>query len=107
MGEVKTEFIKKELKRLKKIVNNKIKIDKFILFGSRAKNEELLTSDVDLLVVSDNFNGIKFAERPAIFLDNWRLPVDLEVLCYSKDEFKRKNKEIGIVQEAFKTGISI
>ena len=50
MGEVKTEFVIKELKSLKKLVEQKMKIDKFILFGSRARNEELITSDVDLLV---------------------------------------------------------
>lgn len=107
MGEVKTEFVKKELKKLKRIVNKKIRIDKFILFGSRARNEELITSDVDLLVVSDGFKGVKFMDRPIIFLDHWKLPVDLEVICYSKDEIKKRKNEIGIINEALKTGISI
>ena len=107
MGEAKTKFVIKELKLLKKLVGQKMKIDKFILFGSRARNEELITSDVDLLVVSDGFKGIKFVERPIIFLDHWRLPVDLEVLCYSKEDIKKRKNEIGIIHEALKTGISI
>ena len=107
MGEAKTEFVKKELKKLKRIVNKKIRIDKFILFGSRARNEELLTSDVDVIAISDSFKGVNFRKRPLIFLNNWKLPVDLEILCYSKDEIKKRKNEIGIIHEALKTGISI
>ena len=107
MGGVTNSEVIKELKRLKKNVGKKYKIEKMLLFGSRAKGEELLTSDVDVLVISDDFKQIPFKKRPDIFLDNWHLPVDLEILCYSPDEFERKKKEIGLVRDAVRTGIVV
>ncbi len=78
-----------------------------ILFGSRAKNKELLSSDVDLIVVSPDFSEIPFRKRPDPFLDRWKMSVDLDVLCYSPKELKIKAKELGLVQETLKTGKDI
>lgn len=102
MGRVTTTQVISELKKLKKKFSKVFSIDKMFLFGSRARGEELLSSDVDVIVVSDDFCNVPFRERPDFFLDNWFLPVDLEVFCYSLEEFKRKKKEIGLVQTAVK-----
>lgn len=104
MGGVKNSIVLQELKRLKKIIGQRYSIDRMILFGSRSRGDELLTSDVDLLVISRDFGEIPLRKRPDIFLDNWKLPVDLEVLCYAPDEFERKKKEIGLVREVAKAG---
>ena len=104
MGGVKNSIVLRELKRLKGIISRKYKIEKMILFGSRSRGDELLRSDVDLLVISKDFDEIPFRKRPDIFLDNWKLPVDLEVLCYTPYEFERKKKEIGLIREVAKTG---
>ena len=78
-----------------------------ILFGSRAKNGELFSSDADVIVVSKDFSEMPFRKRPDPFLDRWKMPIDLEILCYSPEELKIKSKELGIVQEALKTGKEI
>ncbi len=104
MGRITTKIVIKELKRIKAKVSKKHKIDQMILFGSRSRGEELLSSDVDLLVVSPYFKNIPFRKRPDIFLDAWKFSVDLEVICYSPEEFFRKQKEYGIVREAVKEG---
>jgi len=107
MGGVTTEEIITKLKQIKKAMNRIYKIDKIILFGSRVRGEELLTSDVDVIVISKDFSKIPFRKRPDKFLDFWRLPVDLEILCYSPEEFKRKSREYGIVRRAIKEGLEI
>ena len=107
MGRVSTEVVMKELRKMKREMSRQYKIDKMLLFGSRARGEELLTSDVDMIVVSKDFENIAFRKRPDKFIDAWKLPVDLEVLCYSPKEVKERQKEIGIVREAFKHGKEI
>lgn len=102
MGRVRTKKIISELKKIKNKINKTYKIDKMLLFGSRAKGEELLTSDVDIIVISKDFSKVKFKKRPDIFIESWKLPVDIEVICYSPEEFKRKQKEFGLVREALK-----
>ena len=42
-----------------------------------------------------------------ILLEWWEGPVDLEVLCYTPQEFERKKKQIGIVKQAVKDGIDL
>lgn len=107
MGKVTTKRVILELKKLKKKMNKRYQIDKMLLFGSRAKGEELLDSDVDLIVVSKKFSSIPFKKRPDPFLDEWKFPVDLEVLCYSPEELDKKKKEYGLVREALKHGILV
>jgi len=94
-----------ELRRIKKVCPHKIQ--SMLLFGSRARGDELFTSDVDVIVISPDFATTKFRDRPDWFLDQWMLPVDLEILCYTPEEFARKKKEIGLVQEAARQGVLI
>lgn len=102
MGRATTKEVIKELKQVKKKLGKKYKIERMFLFGSRARGEELLTSDADVIIVSADFEKIPFRQRPGDFLMAWALPVDLEIICYTPQELKRKQKELGLVQEALK-----
>ena len=83
-----------------------------ILFGSRALGRELKESDIDLIVVTDSFRNLEFVNRPAIVLRilraaRIRVPVGLDLLCYTREEFERKKHEIGTVAEALSYGIML
>jgi len=78
-----------------------------ILFGSRAKGEELKTSDVDLIVISHKFAQQPFPERLVHLQQHWKLPLFLEALAYTPDELKRLAKTRGVVAEALKSGKKI
>ena len=101
MGQEISE-ITRFLKRLQEF-----RIEKAVLFGSRARGDWLKESDWDLLLVSPDFEGMPFLERIRSVLDDWSSPVDLEVLCYTPDEFARKRKQIGIVRTAVREGIDL
>jgi hypothetical protein len=77
------------------------------LFGSRARGDHLLSSDIDLLLVSDDFQGRFFTDRIAEILRRWRGDVDLQPFCYTVEEFERKRRQLGLVQEAVRHGISL
>jgi len=96
-----------KLKKLKSRLNNQFKIQKFMLFGSRARDDWLLNSDVNIILISSDFKKLKFKERSAEVIGHWDGPIDLEPLCYTPEEFKRKSKEIGIVRQAIKDGIRV
>lgn len=67
----------------------------------------MLASDVDLVLVSDDFAGTFFTERMAAVLKFWKGDVDLEAFCYTPEEFERKRQQIGIVREAVEHGIRL
>ena len=90
-----------------KKVNKKFKIERAILFGSRAGNDWLLNSDVDLILISKDFRGIPFRKRMSEVIEYWDEFIDLEVICYTPEEFDRLSKMITIAKEAKEKGIVI
>jgi predicted nucleotidyltransferase len=80
---------------------------KVILFGSRARGDHLKRSDFDFLIISPKFAKQPFIYRSSELYKFWTSPVDVEPLCYTPEEFERKKKQNGIVQEALKEGIEI
>lgn len=83
------------------------RIEAAYLFGSRARGDHLLSSDIDLLLVSNDFQGRSFTDRMAEVLRRWKGEVDLQPFCYTVEEFERKRHQLGLVQEAVTHGIRL
>ncbi len=98
----------KKIKDFVRKVKKKFKIEKAIFFGSRAKGDFFKDSDYDIILVSSDFKDIFFTKRIAMMYDFWEyFPLEIEPLCYTPEEFKKKVKEFGIVREAAKEGIEL
>lgn len=105
MGQSKS--LNRKLKLFLQEISLEYPIEKFILFGSRATGKVTPDSDVDLLVVSSKFRGKRRMDRsPPLYL-KWNLHYPVDFLCYTPEEFERKKKQVGIVQQAVKEGIEI
>ena len=104
MGQKADAQIRNFLKKVRK----KYKVEKAIFFGSRARGDYLLHSDYDVIIVSPDFKDIFFSQRIAWMYEFWDYyPLEIEPICYTPEEFKQKNRQIGIVQQAVKEGIDI
>ncbi len=97
----------KVLKKYLKKIGKKFEIEKSILFGSRAKDNWKMESDVDLIVVSPDFSELNFRKRIPAIIGEWDEDIDLEVFCYTPEEFEKKKNQISIVSKAIKEGIEI
>ncbi len=107
MDKTENRKIKSYVRKYVKRLNKKFKIEKYILFGSRVRNDFLDTSDVDLILVSKDFLNINFRKRMSEALEYWDGDVDLEVICYTPEEFEKMRKRIGLVKKAVEEGIEI
>ncbi|MGH7774571.1 MAG: nucleotidyltransferase domain-containing protein [Candidatus Binatia bacterium] len=96
-------FASQYLPRLKR----RYKPELVLVFGSRSRGEALADSDLDLLVVSERFQGIHFLERTSMLLADLDLPFSADVLCYTPEEFARKRRELGIVSQALEEGLRL
>lgn len=104
MGKKADERIKDFVSRVKK----HYKIDKAILFGSRARGDFFKDSDYDVILVSSDFKGVFFSQRIAKLYKYWNyFPINIEPICYTPEEFTKKSKEHGLVRQAIKEGIKI
>jgi len=97
----------KELRAFLARVNHRFPLERAILFGSRARGDELKTSDYDLILVSSAFAGLGFTERAREVLKLWDLEVGLEPLCYTPEELEERSRKITIVAEALREGRQI
>lgn len=97
-----------KIKDFAKRVKKEYKVDKLILFGSRARGDNFNDSDYDVIIVSSDFKNIFFTKKIAKMYNFWKhYPLEIEPLCYTPEEFEKKKKQIGIVQQAVKEGIEI
>lgn len=81
--------------------------ERVILFGSRARGEHKETSDFDLIVVSRKFRGVPWIKRAPMVIRLWDIPLDIEPICLTPSELRRRSKELSIVGEAVRTGLDV
>jgi len=104
------ENIEKEIRSFYKRISKKIKIDGIYLFGSYAKGNATEDSDVDIAVLSEEFEGIRFFDATKIskIIIHETYPeldfADFEIHPYKTDEFTEDDP---FVAEILKTGIRI
>ncbi|MDH5810957.1 MAG: nucleotidyltransferase domain-containing protein [Candidatus Verstraetearchaeota archaeon] len=96
------DYIEGEIRRYLK--NLPIKVNFAIIFGSTVYGERLKDSDIDLIVVSEDFKQMPFEERVMLLQKNWKHKVMLEAFGFTLEELERlKNKSI-VIQEALEKG---
>lgn len=105
------EAIERVRRKLKEIaLSEGIDLESVIIFGSRVTDDYTKGSDIDILLVSDGFDGMRWYKRPGVFYRKWDykgLP-EPEFICLTLKEFKEKKKmKTHIVREAVKTGVAV
>ena len=75
---------------------------KIIMFGSRAKESADEYSDVDLIVVYETDK--RFLDRLEELYLIWELPVAVDILAYTPEEFERMKEESSFVADAVAGG---
>src|SRR5216117_3729099 len=82
-----------------------ITIHQAILTGSRAKGSYLEDSDVDLIIVSDDFSKMQLPERLRYLQKQWKSKIPLEEFGYTVNEFATLRQKSTYIKEAVRTGI--
>ncbi len=77
------------------------------LFGSYAKCTWLEDSDVDLIVVSDKFEGLDLGKRYALVRKLLPKNKSFEILTFTRREFEEAKKRSIIIQDASEYWIKI
>ena len=76
-----------------------------ILFGSRISGTPHEWSDIDAIIVSKRFAGIRFVKR-AYYFQTAILPhLPMTALCYTPEEFANLRSGIGVVVDACRDGL--
>lgn len=88
------------LQRLARTIN----VNKAILTGSWATGSYLEDSDVDLIIVSDDFSKMAIADRLSYLQKRWTSSIPLEAFGYTVNEFRKLSRTSTFVKDAVRTG---
>jgi predicted nucleotidyltransferase len=80
------------VRRFRERLRDRIRVDRLLVFGSRARGTHRPDSDYDLIVVSPDFDGVSPLWRGHglnVLWNDLRPGVDVELLCVTPDEFAR------------------
>ncbi len=98
------------IRKLLEELSKRFYIVEVYLFGSYAKGTWIKTSDVDLVIVSPDFEGIPYLKRlDIIYRIEWQLQITpfIEVIPLTPDEFKQKIEESAVLHDARKYWIRL
>ncbi|ODS37582.1 hypothetical protein BEH94_10175 [Candidatus Altiarchaeales archaeon WOR_SM1_SCG] len=104
MGERK--HLIENIRKFKNNLNREKRIDKIILFGSRATGRSQKDSDADLIIVSPFFREMKSGRARGLH-KYWNLDMPVDFICYTPEEFEEKRKQVSLVRLAVEEGIEI
>ncbi len=92
------------------VTKEKYEIKQMILFGSQARGDTRIDSDVDLILVSPIFSNKNNQYESRLYQEwhiRYKLGIPVDFLCYSPKEFDKLKNRISIVSQAIKEGIEI
>ena len=100
----RTEALEK-IKRFKALLESKMELEKIILFGSHNKGRQKRWSDIDLAVISRQFESMDYHHR-LVFLGMLAYQAkttEIEALGYTLDEYKNAT-QMDFLGEIKRTG---
>ena len=95
------------VERFKRILSKSFSFDKLILFGSRARKDFDKDSDFDLIIISEEFKGVKNYKRLSQVRRYWDADYPVDIVCLTTDEFEKMKNRPTIIKLASEEGIEV
>lgn len=89
------------------LLRREIAPSKVLIFGSRIRGNAAPESDIDVIVVSDYFEGMKFVRRMSTVLKKIKFSRHVDFICYTPKEFEEIKDSSTIVKEALAEGVFV
>ncbi len=102
-----SERRKRELVRFLKRLKRELGAVEVYIFGSRAYGTPLLESDLDMIVVSEEFGKRDFIENMELLSRMWDGSFSIEMFPYTPEQIEKYAEKKTVISEALKKGIRI
>ena len=105
--ERRNKFIELFKSRIVPQLNKKYKIKKIYLFGSSVSGTFSENSDLDVILISNDFSKIPFIKRMGTILQMIEFPIHIDFFCYTEKEFKEIKETSIIISNGLKEAIKV
>jgi Nucleotidyltransferase domain. len=102
-----SERRKRELARFLKRLKRELGVVEVYIFGSKAYGNPLLESDLDMIVVSEEFGKRSFIENMELLSRMWDGSFTVEMFPYTPEQLRKYAERKTVVSEALRKGIRI
>jgi predicted nucleotidyltransferase len=102
-----SERRKRELVRFLKRLKRELGVVEVYIFGSRVYGNPLLESDLDMIVVSEEFGKRSFIENMELLSRMWDGSFTVEMFPYTPEQLRKYAERKTVVSEALRKGIRI
>lgn len=85
-------------------LSRRLRVDRILLFGSRVRGEALHESDVDLAVISPDFEGMNSIKRAELLTREWGPGPDADCFGLTPAELENATNELTFAGQIRKTG---
>jgi len=90
---------------VKELKQKGIEVEEVYLFGSYARGDFVRWSDVDLVIISEDFSGVEFLDRLSMIYRV--ISFDASVVPVTREELNRKVKESTVLKDASRYWIKV
>jgi predicted nucleotidyltransferase len=102
-----SERRKRELAKFLMRLKRELGVVEVYIFGSRAYGNPLLESDLDMIVVSEEFGKRSFIENMELLSRMWDGSFTVEMFPYTPEQLRKYAERKTVVSEALRKGIRI
>ena len=88
-------------------LSRRLRVDRILLFGSRARGAALHESDVDLAVVSADFESMSWIARAELLAREWGYGPDADCFGFTPNKLARATNELTFPGQIRKTGVVV
>lgn len=107
-------MVKKNIRKIinlyKKDLEKKIKVSSMVLFGSQVSGKKQMDSDIDLLVISQNFKRMNPDKRLELLYKERKNPItfkySMDIFGVTPEEYENAS-DLTILGEIKETGIKV
>jgi predicted nucleotidyltransferase len=107
LAEVRDPEIRRFLGAALERIVARLRPEALVLFGSRVNGSPDEWSDIDLLIVSNEFEGMRVLPRMALFRRIAQPHIRVDAICYTPDELRYIQTQPSFIREVMETGLRV
>jgi len=107
VAEVKDPELRRFLDECLQRIRAELEPQQFWLFGSRVSGHPDPWSDIDVLVISQRFQGMRVLDRLELFGQHAQSHRHVDALCFTPEEYEYQIDQPTLVAEIVKHGLGV